>query len=115
MPESVNYGIQQSGGVSQVGNQAVGPGAYAVGGRLSTSSADVDTLVRRLVEALDTHRDEVPEPARPTAVAVRDVLTVPDADPARVRGLLERLAVLAAPVAPITAAVTELLKVVHPG
>ncbi|MFE0592961.1 hypothetical protein [Micromonospora echinospora] len=113
MPEQVNYGIQQFGGVSHVGNQAVGPGASAVGGSLSHPT-DVDALARRLVAALDAHRDQLPQPARATAAEVRDALTAPDAEPAQVAGLLRRLAVLAAPVAPITTAVTELLRVVHP-
>ncbi|WP_433393894.1 hypothetical protein [Micromonospora sp. KLBMP9576] len=114
MPEaSHNYGIQQSGGVSQVGNQAVGPGAYASGGSLwatAPAGADATALVRQLVEVLDRHRDELSPPARATAARLRAELTRPDAEPARVAGLLERMAVLAAPVAPVATAVGELLR-----
>ncbi|MEV1147507.1 hypothetical protein, partial [Micromonospora sp. NPDC049799] len=62
----INYGIQQTGGTSQVGNQAVGPGAYAVGGGLHATAppaVDVAALVRQLVEVVERHRAELPGPA----------------------------------------------------
>ncbi|GIJ76421.1 hypothetical protein SAMN05443287_10263 [Micromonospora phaseoli] len=112
---SINYGIQQSGGVSQVGNQAVGPGAVAVGGALSATApgVDVPALVAQLVEALDQHRDELPEQARAVAAELRAQLARPDPEPARVTALLRRLAELAAPVAPVASAVTEVLRAVQ--
>lgn len=112
---SINFGIQQSGGVSQVGNQAVGPGAHAVGGALwaTTPGVDVPTLVAHLVETLDRHRAELPEPARAVAAELRVQLARPDPEPARVTALLQRLAALAAPVAPVASAVTEVLRAVQ--
>ncbi|RLK25597.1 hypothetical protein DER29_3606 [Micromonospora sp. M71_S20] len=113
MPEGTNYGIQQFGGVSQVGNQAVGPGAYASGGSLwaaAPAGVDAPALVRQLLEVLDRHRGELSEPARVTAAQLRAELTRPDAEPGRVTGLLQRLAVVAAPVTPVATAVGELLR-----
>ncbi|MFF5216128.1 hypothetical protein [Micromonospora sp. NPDC000442] len=112
---SVNFGIQQSGGVSQVGNQAVGPGAHAVGGGLwaTAPGVDVPALVAHLVQTLDRHRDELPEPARAVAAELRVHLARPDPEPARVTALLQRLAALAAPVVPVASAVTEVLRAVQ--
>ncbi|WP_433527872.1 hypothetical protein ACQPYA_15935 [Micromonospora sp. CA-263727] len=112
---SANYGIQQSGGVSQVGNQAVGPGAYAVGGGLwaTAPGVDVPALVAQLVGVLDRHGDELPDPARAVAAELRIQLARPDPEPARVTALLQRLAALAAPVAPVASAVTEVLRAVQ--
>ncbi|NJP33955.1 hypothetical protein [Micromonospora thermarum] len=112
----INYGIQQSGGVSQVGNQAVGPGAYASGGSLhatAPAAVDVAALVRHLVEVVDRHRGDLPEPAVGVAAQVRDELSRPDPQPARVEALLHRLAALAAPVAPVAVAVTEVIRAVQ--
>ncbi|MFI7078546.1 hypothetical protein ACIBO1_14760 [Micromonospora sp. NPDC049903] len=112
---SANYGIQQSGGVSQVGNQAVGPGASAVGGALwaTAPGVDVPALVTRLVEVLDRHRDELDAPARAVATELRAQLARPHPEPARVTALLQRLAALATPVAPVASAVTEVLRAIQ--
>ncbi|PZG17207.1 hypothetical protein C1I95_15965 [Micromonospora craterilacus] len=112
---SANYGIQQSGGVSQVGNQAVGPGAHAVGGALwaTAPGVDVPALVARLVEVLDRHRDELPDATRAVAAELRLQLARQNPEPARVTALLQRLAALAAPVAPVASAVTEVLRAVQ--
>ncbi|MFI7553359.1 hypothetical protein ACIBQ2_26875 [Micromonospora sediminimaris] len=112
---SINFGVQHSGGVSQVGNQAVGPGAHAVGGTLwaTAPGVDVPALVAQLVQTLDRHRDELPEPARAVAAELRVQLARPDPEPARVTVLLQRLAALAAPVAPVASAVTEVLRAVQ--
>lgn len=112
----INYGVQQHGGTSQVGNQAVGPGAYASGGSLHASGptgADVVALVRQLVEVVDRHRGDLPEPAMTVAAQVRDELSRPEPRPDRVEALLQRLAALVAPVAPVAAAVTEVIRAVQ--
>ncbi|WP_434740013.1 hypothetical protein [Micromonospora sp. SH-82] len=108
----VNYGIQQSGGVSQVGNQAVGPGAYAVGGGLTASGpADLTALLTSLVEVLDRHRGHLPPPARALAADLRAELTRPQpTPPTRIRTLLQDLAEAAAPVTPVAVAVAEVLR-----
>ncbi|TDB81871.1 hypothetical protein [Micromonospora sp. KC721] len=112
----INYGIQQSGGTSQVGNQAVGPGASATGGSLHATAppaVDVAGLLRQLTEVVDRHRGALPEPAVTVAAQVRAELSRPEPRPARVAELLRRLAELAAPVAPVAAAVTEVIRAVQ--
>ncbi|SCL36385.1 hypothetical protein GA0070616_5473 [Micromonospora nigra] len=113
---STNYGIHQSGGVSQVGNQAVGPGAHAVGGSLAATTptgVDVPALLAQLLKLVEQHRAQLPQPAHAVAAELRAQLGRPDVEPARVTVLLHRLAALASPVAPVAAAVTEVLKAVQ--
>lgn len=113
---SANYGIQQSGGSSHVGNQAVGPGAYAVGGTswsVQGASGDIGDLLRRVEELLDRHGGELPEQARVTVGELRAELTGGRAQPGAVTRLVERLALLAAPVAPVAVAVGELARVIN--
>ncbi|WP_428965448.1 hypothetical protein [Micromonospora fluostatini] len=117
---AVNYGVQQSGGVSQVGNQAVGPGAYAVGGTLSSTptptGADLSALLGTLLQVLDRHAAQLTPPARVAAADLRAELGAGrPAEPARVTVLLHRLAEVATPVAPVAVAVAEVLRAVQGG
>lgn len=120
MPESSpNYGIQQSGGVSNVGNQAVGQNARAVSHGLSFTAAPGNSeLMAQLMELLERHRAELPDPDGPDGSAVevaeelQDELDSEEPDRGVIARTLERLTNMVRPVAPLVETVGELTKAV---
>lgn len=115
MPESSpNYGIHQSGGVSNVGNQAVGPHARAVSHGLSfTAAPDTSALVTELMTLLERHRAELPDAADEAAGELQDELGSAEPDRGRIARMLERLTALVKPVAPLVETVGELTRSVN--
>jgi hypothetical protein len=115
VPESSpNYGIHQSGGVSNVGNQAVGPHARAVSHGLSfTAAPETGALMTELMTLLERHRAELPDTADETAEELQDELDSPKPDRGRIARMLERLTALVKPVAPLVETVGELTKSVN--
>ncbi|MEU0878287.1 hypothetical protein ABZ345_06780 [Lentzea sp. NPDC005914] len=115
MPEnSPNYGIQQSGGVSNVGNQAVGPHARAISHGLSFTAAPGE-LMAELMTLLERHRAELPDAADEADAAaeeLQDELDAPEPDRGVIARTLERLTNLVKPVAPLVETVGEITKAV---
>ncbi|WP_020671554.1 hypothetical protein [Amycolatopsis nigrescens] len=113
-----NYGIQQSGGQSTVGNQAVGPNARVVSGDVQVASQFSDPagrtteLLDRVSELLDAHHEQLPGTTIATAEILRDELGQAKPDRGVVGRLLEKLTELVRPVAPLLSTVTELTKAV---
>lgn len=114
MPEnSPNYGIQQSGGVSNVGNQAVGSHARAVSHGLSfTAGPATSELLTELMTLLERHRAELPDSADSVAEELQDELDSAEPDRGVIARTLERLTNLVRPVAPLVETVGELTKAV---
>ncbi|MET9631620.1 hypothetical protein ABZX92_29570 [Lentzea sp. NPDC006480] len=114
MPESTpNYGIQQSGGVSNVGNQAVGPHARAVSRGMTFNAAPATgELMTELMALLERHRAELPDETEEVAEELQDEIDSPEPDRGRVARMLERLTTLVKPVAPLVETVGELTKAV---
>lgn len=118
--QTVNYGIQQSGGVSQVGVQAVGPRASAVSGDvhmnagLPSGRAEIADLIRALRRLLDEHQGELPDPAgtRVTAEILHEEIERPEPDASVVRRMLSRLSSSVQPVAALSAAVAQIAEAV---
>ncbi len=118
---TVNNGVQQSGGHSQVGNQAVGAGAQAVAGSVGfqtvlpaqhTDAAELLALIERL---LTEHRSALPDQSG-TQVELRrlrEELDEPEPQPGVLRRALERLAAFVQPVAPLVVAVGQLAQAVQ--
>jgi hypothetical protein len=117
VPEnSPNYGIQQSGGVSNVGNQAVGPHARAISHGLSfTAAPATGELMTELMALLERHRAELPDSdgaADAVAEELQDELDSAEPDRGVIARILERLNNLVKPVAPLVETVGELTKAV---
>ncbi|MFD9697551.1 hypothetical protein [Lentzea sp. NPDC059081] len=114
MPEGTpNYGIQQSGGTSNVGNQAVGQHARATShGMHFTVAPATDELLARLMTLLDSHRAELPDEVDDTAEELQDELESPEPDRGVIARTLERLTNMVKPVAPLVETVGELTKAV---
>jgi hypothetical protein len=115
---AANYGIQQYGGVSQVGAQAVGRNARASAGDVTIGAAtqpDVLELVRTLRRLVAEHSAELPDPggASATAEILHDELELSEPDPGVVRRMLDRLAGLVQPVAVVSAAVAQTAEAVR--
>jgi hypothetical protein len=117
----LNLGVQQYGGHSSVGNQAVGPGARAVAGRVTVQApsadqrAEVEALLLLVERLLDEHRAVLPDQESPRTELrrLREELDEETPEPGVVRRALERLALFAQPAAPLAAAVAELTRVVQ--
>jgi hypothetical protein len=109
---SANFGIQQSGGTSNVGNQAVGPHARAVSHGLRFT-AGTGELLAELMTLLDRHRAELPGSAVTTAEELRDELAKPQPDRGVLTRILDRLTTLVKPVTPLVTTVAELTKTVN--
>lgn len=117
---TINYGIQQSGGVSQVGVQAVGPKASAVSGDvhmgagLPSARAEAADLIRALRRLLEEHRDELPDPSgtRVTAEILGEEIERPEPDSGVVGRMLARLSSSVQPVAVLSAAVAQIAEAV---
>ncbi|GGP93726.1 DUF5955 family protein [Streptomyces roseolilacinus] len=115
-PPGSNFGVQQYGGQSSVGNQAVGPNARADAGRVAVQApraeqhARVDELVLLVERLLEEHRAELPDQEAPRVELrrLREELEEEAPEPGVVRRALDRLAAFAEPVAPLAAAVAEL-------
>ncbi|MDX3658918.1 hypothetical protein PV646_16570 [Streptomyces sp. ID05-26A] len=114
MPDnSPNYGIQQSGGVSNVGNQAVGQHARAIShGLRFTAAPATNELVTQLMTLLERHREELPDAVDETAAELQDELESPEPDRGVIARVLERLNGMVKPVAPLVETVGELTKAV---
>jgi hypothetical protein len=116
----VNYGIQQSGGVSQVGVQAVGPKARAVSGDVhmgaapSSGRAEVGELIRTLQRLLEEYKAELSDPvgARAAAEILREEIERPEPEPGVVRRMLDRLSRFVQPVTVLSAAVAQIAEAV---
>ncbi|HEV8561121.1 MAG TPA: hypothetical protein VGR06_32755 [Actinophytocola sp.] len=115
MPESnKNYGIQQSGGTMNVGNQAVGQNARATShGQQFTAPTNTTELLTELMTLLDRHSAELPGTAVATAEILHDELTKPQPDPGVVSRILDRLTTLVKPVTPLVNTVAELTKAIN--
>jgi hypothetical protein len=115
VPESSpNYGIQQSGGVSNVGNQAVGPHARAISHGMSfTAAPATGELMTELMTLLERHREELPGSAVEVAEELQDELDSAEPDRGVIARTLERLNNLVKPVAPLVETVGELTKSVN--
>lgn len=115
--DSPNYGIQQSGGQSTVGNQAVGPGAKAVSRDIHLAPGAEGETTQRLLETLegllDRHSAELPGTTKATAEILREELNRPEPDRGVLGRLLERLTTLVKPVPPLVTAVTQLSEAIH--
>ncbi|MFF8387812.1 DUF5955 family protein [Streptomyces kanasensis] len=117
----LNFGVQQYGGQSSVGNQAIGPGARAVAGHVSVHApsadqrAEVEALLLLVERLLDEHRAALPDQESPRTELrrLREELEEGEPEPGVVRRALERLALFAQPAAPLAAAVAELTRVVQ--
>ncbi|MFD5830084.1 hypothetical protein [Lentzea sp. NPDC060358] len=114
---SPNHGIQQSGGVSNVGNQAVGQNARAIshGLRFTVTPATTD-LVTELKALLERHRAELPgtaDEAVEAAEELEDELDSPEPDRSVVARVLQRLNAMVKPVAPLVETVGELTNAVE--
>ncbi|MDH2389964.1 DUF5955 family protein [Streptomyces sp. HNM0663] len=121
LPQGDNLGVQQYGGHSQVGNQAVGSGAQAIAGQVfvQAPTADQRTQIRDLLalveRLLEEHRAALPDQEAPRAELrrLREELDDEDPQPGVVRRALDRLTAFAQPVAPLAAAVGELSQAVQ--
>lgn len=115
MPErSANYGIQQSGGTSNVGNQAVGPNARAVSHGLHfTPPAGTSDLLAELMTLLDRHRAELPGTAVATAELLQDELATTQPDRGKLTRILDKLTTLVKPVTPLVNTVADITKAVN--
>jgi hypothetical protein len=117
--DSPNYGIQQSGGQSTVGNQAVGPGAKAVSGDIHFTVGFDDTdgraarLLEQLEDLLERHGTELPGTTKATAEILREELSRPEPDRGVLGRLLERLTTLVKPIPPLVTTVTELTRAIN--
>lgn len=112
MESSANYGIQQSGGTSNVGNQAVGPNARATsyGQRISPATGD---LLAELTVLLDRHRGELPGTADTAAEQLHDELAKPQPDRGVLTRILDQLATVVKPIVPLVKIVAELTKAIN--
>ena len=115
MPESSpNYGIQQSGGVSNVGNQAVGQHARAISHGLQfTASPATTELMAELKALLEQHRAELPDEVDEAAGELQDELDSPEPDRGVIARALERINNMVKPVAPLVETVGELSNAVE--
>lgn len=117
----LNFGVQQYGGQSSVGNQAVGPNARAVAGRITVQApgaaqlARVDELILLVERLLEEHRAALPDQEAPRVELrrLREELEEDSPEPGVVRRALDRLAAFAEPAAPLAAAVAELSRLVQ--
>jgi hypothetical protein len=111
-----NSGVQQFGGTSQVGNQAVGTNARAVAGSVGFQTAlpieridpaELLTLIERL---LDQHREALPDQAGTQVELrrIREELDEEEPQPGVLRRSLDRITAFVQPVAPLVVAVAQL-------
>jgi hypothetical protein len=106
MPD--NYGIQQSGGTSNVGNQAVGPKARAISHNLHFTAGLND-----LMTLLERHRDELPPTTIATAERLQEELAKPQPDRRVLTRVMDQLTTLVKPVTPLVNTVAELAKAIN--
>ncbi|MET8977078.1 hypothetical protein ABZX85_15790 [Streptomyces sp. NPDC004539] len=109
----INQGVVQYGGTSNVGNQAVGPGATAHSGEVSFQTFDAGRTAELLahVEALlAAHRAQLsdPEATGRELRRLRDELEEPQPEAGVVRRALTRLNDFVQPVTPLVVAVGQL-------
>ncbi|WP_441246680.1 DUF5955 family protein [Kitasatospora sp. McL0602] len=111
-----NAGIQQYGGHSQVGNQAVGTGARAVAGQIGFQTAlpdqraDVGELIALIRQLLADHQAVLPDQGA-TQVELRRIqeeLEEAEPQPGLLRRSLDRISSFVQPVAPLVTAVAQL-------
>lgn len=109
---SANYGIQQSGGTSNVGNQAVGPKARAISHGLHFTAGGTNDLLAELMTLLDRHRAELPDTTFATAERLREELAKPQPDRRVLTRVMDQLTTLVKPVTPLVSTVAELTKAI---
>ncbi|OEJ97430.1 DUF5955 family protein [Streptomyces thermolilacinus] len=118
---AANFGVQQYGGQSSVTNQAIGPNARAVAGRITVHApggdqqrAQVEQLIQLVERLLEEHRAVLPDQEAPRVELrrLREELEEGEPEPGVVRRALTRLAAFAEPAAPLAAAVAELTRAV---
>ncbi|QNP68632.1 hypothetical protein IAG44_03555 [Streptomyces roseirectus] len=109
----INQGVVQYGGTSNVGNQALGPGATAYSGAVSFQSYDAGRtaeLLARVEELLEAHRSSLTDPEG-TSVELRrlrEELAEDRPEPGVLRRALTRLNDFVQPVTPLVVAVGQL-------
>ncbi|MER5864711.1 DUF5955 family protein [Kitasatospora sp. NPDC002040] len=116
-----NHGVQQFGGHSQVGNQAIGQHARAVSGPVGFQQLAVDhqalavELLGTVERLLAEHRAALPDGDTPQLEVrrLREELAEESPEPGVLRRALDRLTAIAAPVAPLAVAVAELTTAVR--
>lgn len=116
-----NHGVQQFGGHSQVGNQAIGQHARAIAGQVGFQQSADDQralaveLLATVERLLTEHRAELPDGDAPQLEVrrLREELAEQEPEPGMLRRSLDRLAVIATPVAPLAVAVGELTTAVR--
>ncbi|GAQ57413.1 hypothetical protein [Streptomyces acidiscabies] len=109
----VNQGVVQYGGTSNVGNQAIGPGATAYSGTVSFQSFDAGRtaeLLARVEELLALHQAQLTDPESTSRELrrLREELAEPEPEPGVVRRALTRLNDFVQPVTPLVVAVGQL-------
>ncbi|MGW6443439.1 hypothetical protein [Lentzea sp. NPDC055074] len=114
MPDNPpNQGVQQFGGVSNVGNQAIGQHARAISHGLQFTAGPATTeLMTQLMTQLEQHRAELPDSVDEAAGELQDELESPEPDRGVIARVLERLNGMVKPVAPLVETVGELTKAV---
>ena len=103
-PAGVNYGVHQSGGISNVANQAVGPGASITAGPVSWQNPAAWASLDRL---LDEHSGQLSPQAHEAATELRTALAT-GASGDTLKHRLEHLAALAAPIPAVVEAANAL-------
>ncbi|MGA5699753.1 DUF5955 family protein [Peterkaempfera bronchialis] len=120
-PPAVNQGVQQSGGTSYTGNQAVGFQAQAVTGSIGFQTPDAAPRMRA-AEALDIvaglleeHRTALPDAAAAVAQLrrLREELDEEQPEPRVLSRALDRLTAFVQPVTPLVTAVAQLTQAVQ--
>lgn len=116
-----NYGVIQTGGVSNVGNQAVGPMAHIevrgdveVGaGDFGAAAALLDELLVQIQASAEALGGD-PAPATSAARTLREEMARPDPDGGVARTMLERLGQALAPVPALMAIVAQIGDAIRP-
>ncbi|MER5641622.1 DUF5955 family protein [Kitasatospora sp. NPDC002227] len=116
-----NAGVQQFGGHSQVGNQAVGTNAQAVAGSIGFQTAlpadrtDPAELLALIARLLDQHRAELPDQSGTQVELrrIREELEESEPQPGILRRSLDRISAFVQPVTPLVVAVGQLTTALH--
>jgi hypothetical protein len=115
---TVNYGVIQSGGVQNIGNQAIGPGARAISGAAAQDPArrsDITGLLAEFERLLAEHRSALPESdaAAKELRRLKDELDEDKPEPSVVQRALDRITAFVRPVTPLAAAAAQLIQAIH--
>ncbi|AUG76581.1 hypothetical protein CFP65_1699 [Kitasatospora sp. MMS16-BH015] len=120
-PPPGNSGVQQYGGHSQVGNQAVGTNARAIAQNVGfqtaipTTGLDPAALLALVERLLDQHREELPDQSATQVELrrIREELSEEEPQPGLIQRSLTRIAAFVEPVAPLVTAVAQLTQALH--